>query len=294
VTVVFELMARFDEENNLYYSNVLAELGAQIVLGVPGFKVHSKLMMITRVSNRKEQKVAYIGTGNFHEGTAKVYEDFGLLTANPKITNEISKIFRFLENNVDRGVFRELIVSPFNSRRKLMALIEEEIIKAKKGQPCGIFLKLNNLVDTKMIEKLYDASRAGVPIRILNRGMCSLVPGVAKQSEHIQVRSVVGRYLEHSRVLVFGVGDAQKMYLSSADWMMRNLDKRVEVAVPIEDKGIALHILKVLELQWQDNAKARIIGPLQKNKYVKAQSGQPLLNSQDQLYQYYLTESIGK
>jgi polyphosphate kinase len=291
VNVVFELLARFDEENNLYYSNVLGELGARIVLGVPGFKVHSKQMLIKRVSNRKTQFVAYIGTGNFHEGTAKVYEDFGLLTANPKITNEVSKVFRFLENNVDRGLFRELIVSPFNSRRKLVSLIDEEIRKAKKGLPCGIFLKLNNLVDTKMVHKLYDASRAGVPVRILNRGMCALVPGIAKQSEHIQVRSIVGRYLEHSRVLVFGVGENQQVYLSSADWMMRNLDKRVEVATPVLDKELREQITAVLELQWRDNEKSRIIGPMQKNKYVKALEGDVVCNSQRELYAHYAAQA---
>ena len=291
VVVAFELMARFDEENNLYWSHILEELGAHVIYGVPGFKVHSKLMLITRKSNRKNQQVAYIGTGNFHEGTARVYEDIGLLTANSKLTTEVSKVFRFLENNVDRGLFRELIVSPFNSRRKLVALIDEEIKKAKKGEAASIFLKLNNLVDTKMVEKLYDASNAGVNIRILNRGMCALVPDVKGQSERIEVRSIVGRYLEHSRVFIFGANEKKKVYISSADWMMRNLDKRIEVAAPILDVKLQNHLINVLEIQWKDNVKARIIGPMQKNKYVKQGAEDEAINSQAALYLFYKNQA---
>jgi polyphosphate kinase len=287
VVVVFELLARFDEENNLYWSNILNEQGAHVIFGVPGFKVHSKLMMITRKSNQKQQVVAYVGTGNFHEGTAKVYEDFGLLTASSKITNEVAKVFRFFENNIDRGVFRELIVSPFNSRRKLVRLIDAEIEKSKSGKTGSIFLKLNNLVDPKMIEKLYEASKSGVQIRILNRGMCALVPGVENQSENIEIHSIVGRYLEHSRVLVFGEGDESKVYLTSADWMMRNLDKRIEVGVPIHNTAIKKQILDILELQWKDNVKARLIGPFQKNKYVKKEGQKLKINAQDELYRIY-------
>ncbi len=291
VIVVFELLARFDEENNLYWSNILDELGAQVIFGVPGFKVHSKIMLITRKSAKKEQHVAYVGTGNFHEGTAKVYEDFGLLTSNSKITSEVIKMFRFFENNIDRGIFRTLIVSPFNSRRKLVALIEDEIKKAKSGEEAEIFLKLNNLVDSKMVEKLYDASNAGVKIRILNRGMCALVPGIKGQSEHIEIRSIVGRYLEHSRVMVFGAGEKRKVFITSADWMMRNLDKRIEVAAPILDKEIQNHFCNILELQWKDNVKARIIGPMQKNKYYKGASDDEQINSQNALYLLYKNQS---
>lgn len=291
VVVVFELLARFDEENNLYWSNILDELGAQVIFGVPGFKVHSKLMLITRRSGRKTQQVAYVGTGNFHEGTAKVYEDFGLLTAMPKITGEVSKVFRFLENNIDRGQFRSLIVSPFNSRRKLVSLIDEQIKLARKGEPAEIFLKLNNLVDSKMVEKLYDASNAGVKVRILNRGMCALVPSIENQSENITVRSIVGRYLEHSRVLLFGTGENRKVFLTSADWMMRNIDKRIEVGAPILDDDIKEHLINVLELQWKDSVKARIIGPKQKNKYFKPLEDTEPINSQNALYQLYRMQS---
>jgi len=287
VVVVFELLARFDEENNLYWSNILDELGAHVIFGVPGFKVHSKLLLITRISARKTQLVAYIGTGNFHEKTARVYEDFGLLTGDFRLTNEVNKVFRFLENNVDRGQFRNLIVSPFNSRRKLLLLIEQQIKLAKKKEPAEIFLKLNNLVDTKMVEKLYDASNAGVKIRILNRGMCALVPGIKGQSENIEVRSIVGRYLEHSRVLVFGAGDKRQVYITSADWMMRNLDKRIEVGTPILDETIKEHIVNVLALQWCDNVKARLIDDQQKNKYYRSNEQEAFINSQQALYLFY-------
>lgn len=286
VTVVFELLARFDEENNLFWSKKLDEYGATIIYGVPGFKVHSKLMMISRVSARKRQEVVYVGTGNFHEKTARVYEDLGLLTGNPQIVNEVKKIFRFFENNVDRGRFATLIVSPFNSRRRWVELIEEEIEKAEKKQPAAIFLKMNSLVDEKMILKLYDASRAGVKIRIICRGMCSLVAGVENQSENIRVRSVVGRYLEHSRVFIFGdAKKEQQIFIGSGDWMARNLDKRVEVVAPILDKNLKKQLNDFLETMWKGNQKARIIDALQKNEYVR--SDNESIEAQLAIYDYY-------
>lgn len=286
VTVVFELLARFDEENNLFWSTKFDELGANIIYGVPGFKVHSKLLMISRVSNRKRQEIVYVGTGNFHEKTARIYEDVGLLTANPQIVNEVKKVFRFFENNVDRGRFGTLIVSPFNSRRRWIELIDEEIEKAKKKLAAAIFIKMNSLVDDKMISKLYDASRAGVKIRILCRGMCSLVAGVENQSENIKVRSVVGRYLEHSRVFIFGDSKKeQQVFIGSGDWMARNLDKRVEVVAPIFDQKLKSQLNLFLETMWKGNQKARIIDPLQKNEYVRSDSES--IEAQLAIYDFY-------
>jgi polyphosphate kinase len=286
VTVVFELLARFDEENNLYWSTKLDELGATVIYGVPGFKVHSKLLMISRVSSRKRQVVVYVGTGNFHEKTARIYEDIGLLTGNSQIVNEVKKIFRFFENNVDRGRFSTLIVSPFNARRRWVELIDEEIAKAKKKQPAAIFLKLNSLVDEKMILKLYEASKAGVKIRILCRGMCSLVPGIDNQSENIKVRSVVGRYLEHSRVFIFGDSKKeQQVFIGSSDWMARNLDKRVEVVTPILDENLKEQLNLFLETMWLGNQKARIIDALQKNEYVRSDNEK--IEAQMAIYEYY-------
>jgi polyphosphate kinase len=286
VTVVFELLARFDEENNLFWSTKLDELGATIIYGVPGFKVHSKLMLISRISNRKRQEIVYVGTGNFHERTARIYEDIGLLTGKAPIVNEVKKIFRFFENNVDRGRFSTLIVSPFNSRRRWVELIDEEIEKAKKKQPASIFLKMNSLVDEKMIAKLYDASRAGVKIRVLCRGMCSLVTGVENQSENIKVRSVVGRYLEHSRVFIFGdARKEQQVFIGSGDWMARNLDKRVEVVTPIFDAKLKSQLNHFLETMWKGNQKARIIDALQKNEYVRSDSES--IEAQLAIYDFY-------
>lgn len=286
VTVVFELLARFDEENNLYWSTKLDELGANIIYGVPGFKVHSKLMLITRVSSRKHSSVVYVGTGNFHERTAKIYDDLGLLTGNPLIVNEVKKLFRFFENNVDRGRFSTLIVSPFNSRRRWVELIDAEIDKAKKKQDAFIFLKMNSLVDEKLITKLYDASNAGVKIRIICRGMCSLVAGVSGQSENIEVRSLVGRYLEHSRVYIFGsTKHKQQVFIGSGDWMARNLDKRVEAMTPIYDAVLVKQLNTYLTTLWTGNKKARIIDALQKNEYVKSDG--KLIEAQGALYEFY-------
>ena len=286
VTVVFELLARFDEENNLYWSTKLDELGANIIYGVPGFKVHSKLMLINRVSNRKQSSVVYVGTGNFHEKTARIYDDVGLLTGNPAVVNEVKKLFRFFENNVDRGRFSTLIVSPFNSRRKWVELIDVEIAKAKKKQAASIFLKMNSLVDDKLIAKLYDASNAGVQIRIICRGMCSLVAGVPGQSINIEVRSIVGRYLEHSRVYIFGSDkEKQQVFIGSGDWMARNLDKRVEVMTPIFSEMLMAQLNDYLSVLWTGNKKARVIDALQKNEYVKSDG--TLIEAQTALYEYY-------
>jgi len=286
VTVVFELLARFDEENNLYWSTKLHEHGATIIYGVPGFKVHSKLLLITRVSGRKHSSVVYVGTGNFHEKTAKIYDDIGLLTANPAIVNEVKKLFRFFENNVDRGRFSTLIVSPFNSRRRWVELIDAEVVKAKKKQKAAIFLKMNSLVDEKLIAKLYEASNAGVQVRVICRGQCSLIAGIPKLSENIEVRSIVGRYLEHSRVYIFGADKkSQHVFIGSGDWMTRNLDKRIEVMTPIFDTDLAAHLNHHLQTLWMGNQKARILDELQKNEYVKFEG--KTVEAQTALYEHY-------
>jgi polyphosphate kinase len=288
VTVVVELQARFDEENNMYWSNVLREHGAKIIYGVPGLKVHSKLIQVTRISGKKEQVIVHIGTGNFHGGTAKVYTDFSLLTARPEITREVKKIFNLMENNIERGSYRSLMVSPFNTRRKFTALINTEIKHAKKGLPARIDIKMNNLVDNKLISKLYEASNAGVKIRAIIRGVCCLVPGVSGQSENIEIISIVGRYLEHERMIVFHNNGEEQFFISSADWMTRNLDKRIEVTAPILDEEIQVQLRNTFEIQWKDNVKARIVDVHLRNKYVKPQPGEAMINSQDEMYNYYL------
>ena len=285
VVVIIELLARFDEENNITWSKYLEDNGVDVLFGVPNLKVHSKLILIKRKSGSTTKSIAHIGTGNFHEKTAKVYTDFSLLTANKSITNEVEKVFKIFKNNIDRSLFRELIVSPFNSRRKFIGLIDTEIKHAKQDENASVCIKINNLVDTKLIKKLYEASNAGVKIKCIVRGMCALVPGIKKQSENIEVKSIVGRFLEHTRLFIFENGGDAKYYLSSGDWMSRNMDGRIEVATPIYDKGIQGDLNQIFSLQWKDNVKSRIIDENQKNKYYNNTKTE--CDSQLEIYKYF-------
>jgi polyphosphate kinase len=287
VVAIVELQARFDEENNLYFAERLMEYGAKVIYGIRGLKVHSKLIAIKRVSKGKEQNICYIGTGNFNETTSKIYSDLGLFTSNIEICNEVKKVFKLLENNIERGLYKRLFVSPFNNRRKLNMLIQHETNLAKKGLPGSIDIKINNIVDVKIIEKLYQASAAGVKIRMIVRGVCCLVPGIKKISENIEVISIVDRYLEHARFFIFGNNGNPKYLITSADLMERNLDRRIEVGVPILDNGIKEEIQTIFETQWNDNQKVRIIDKKQKNKYKVNSEENPPLNSQQTLFRFY-------
>jgi len=268
VTVVIELKARFDEENNIHWSNVLQENGIRVIFGVPGLKVHSKLILITKKNATGIEHYAHIGTGNFHEGTAKIYGDYSLLTADQRITNEVEKLFAFFESNYLRLSFRHIIVSPFSTRRKFISLIDNEIKNAKVKKEARITLKLNNLTDDTLIHKLYEASNAGVQIDIVIRGICCLVPGIKKQSENIHAVSIVDRYLEHVRAMIFHNDGDELYFISSADWMQRNLDSRIEVTTPIYDKKIQKIIKKMISIQLSDNVKARLIDAELKNEYL--------------------------
>lgn len=290
VQVVIELAARFDEKHNIQVSNVLQEAGAHVEFGVTGLKVHSKLFLITRRSGRQLEHVAHIGTGNFHEKTANVYGDLALLTSDPGITGEVERLFSFFTNNYERPVFRHLIVSPYSTRRKFSKLIDREIEHARQGREAWMTLKLNNLVDAAMIEKLYEASMAGVEIKLLIRGICSLIPGQPGMSENIEVRSMVGRYLEHARLMVFANGGDPEYFISSADWMTRNLDRRVEVSVPIRDPQLKSECAAYLALQMRDNAKTRIIDVDMENKFVKRRKGEPRVHAQMEMFDFYSRE----
>lgn len=285
VTVVLELQARFDEENNVQWANLLKENGAKVIYGIQDLKVHSKLMQITRLHNRQEELITYVGTGNFNEKTSLVYSDVALLTAEPSISREVKKVFRLLENNLDRGIFKQLMVSPFNTRRKIVALIDREIANAKNGLPALIRVKLNNLTDRKMIEKLYEASQAGVKIEMIIRGICCLIPGIKGKSENIKVISIVDRYLEHARVMIFFNNNKPEYFITSADWMERNLDKRIEVACPILSKNIQKEIDVIFNYQWKGSVKSRVIRKDLKNNYRKGE-GKPF-HAQVELYNYY-------
>jgi polyphosphate kinase len=258
VVAVVELQARFDEEANIYWANQLQEAGAKVVFGVPGLKVHAKICEIVRKESGSDVSYAIVGTGNFNEDTARLYTDHFLMTANKKITSEVGRVFEFLEHNYKIPNHNRLIVSPFNMRKRVLKFIETEIEHALQGKVAYIFLKLNHLTDTEMIEYLYRAGMAGVKIRLLVRGMFTLRPGVPGLSENIAAKRIVDRFLEHARVLIFANGGDERCYIASADWMPRNLDRRVEVACPILDPGLAKELKDILELQWRDNSKSSV------------------------------------
>jgi polyphosphate kinase len=285
VTVVMELQARFDEENNLYWGERLKEFGAKIIYGFPNLKVHSKLLQIKRIKDRKEQYITYVGTGNFNEKSARIYGDLALLTARNDVSQEVSKVFRLLENHLDRPVFRKLLVSPFNAKRKLLTLIDREIAFAKRKKPAHIRIKLNNLTDQKMIEKLYQASQAGVVVDLIVRGICCLIPSKKGLSENITVISIVDRYLEHARMMVFNNGGKKEYFITSADFMERNLDKRIEVGTIVEDPHVQEELEKLFDFQWRGSVKARLIDEQMRNHYRR--NDLPPFHAQEELYSYY-------
>lgn len=285
VTVILELQARFDEENNLYWTERLKEDGAQVIHGYEGLKIHSKLIQIERISEKKKQLISYVGTGNFNERTAGIYTDLGLLTADRMISNEVAQVFNLMEHSLHSYQFKHLHVSPINARRKLTALIQNEIKNARAGKEAFIDLKVNNLVDAKLINKLYEASAAGVKIRLIVRGVCCLIPQLGKKSANIEAISIVDRFLEHSRFMIFGNAGKPLYFISSADWMERNMDKRIEVGVPIHAKHVQEQLRFVFEAQWSDNVKARIIEKKLSNAY-KHTDGEPK-RAQVILQEYY-------
>ncbi|HDZ8893753.1 TPA: polyphosphate kinase 1 [Aeromonas dhakensis] len=285
VTVVVELRARFDEAANIDWANILTNAGVKVVFGVPSLKIHSKLCLITRHENGEAVRYAHIGTGNFNEKTAKIYTDFSLLTRHPDITAEVESVFEYIEYPYRRYKFNHLLVSPINSRRQLYRLIDNELTNAKAGQTSGITLKINNLVDRDLINRLYAAGQAGVPIQMIIRGMCALRPGVPGLSDNIRVISIIDRFLEHPRVMVFHNRGNPQLYISSADWMSRNIDGRIEVGTPIYDERLKQRILDILELQLSDTCKARVIDADQKNEYVK-RGNRRKIRSQVAIYDY--------
>jgi polyphosphate kinase len=286
VTVIIELQARFDEEANIYWSRKFEEVGAKVTFGFPGLKIHAKLLNIVRKEGRKIVNYACVSTGNFHEGNAMVYSDLFLFTADRRITSEVKRIFDFFENSYKNFSYRHIIKSPLYLRRKMYQLIDREIKNAKAGKEAYIILKLNSLVDNEIIYKLYQANDAGVKIKLIIRGICSLTPGVPGLSENVEAISIVDKYLEHSRVLIFCNGGDELYYITSADWMTRNLDRRVEVACPIYDKDVQREIREMIELQLKDNVKARIINSVQDNLYVGL-NGSSKIRSQLEIYGYY-------
>ncbi len=286
VIAVIELQARFDEESNIFWANKLQEEGANVIYGVPGLKVHTKLFLITRKEGGQTNHYAHVGTGNFNGVTAHIYTDHSLLTTDKRITEEADKLFQFYTDNLKIGTYKHLLVSPFTMRKQVTHLINKEIQNAKKNIPAAITLKLNNLVDPDIIKKLYEASSEGVKIKLMVRGICSLVAGVKGLSDNIEAISIVDKFLEHSRMFVFHNGGDEKYFLSSADWMARNFDHRSEVAVPIYDKNIQQQLKKIMDILWSDNTKSRILGSLQNNEYRKTEST-ATVRAQEEIYNLF-------
>ncbi|HZL10707.1 MAG TPA: polyphosphate kinase 1 [Prolixibacteraceae bacterium] len=267
VTVVIELQARFDEEANIFWSNKLQEEGAHVINGIPGLKVHCKLAWIQRKEKNGLRNYAYIGTGNFHEGTARVYADKGLLTADPQIANDVANMFDFFKHTYNHFNFNRIIVSPFSMRNFFIKKIDQEITNAKKGKKAYMILKMNSLIDKEMIDKLYEASQAGVKIQLIIRGIFGLKTDYPILNQNIEAISIVDKFLEHTRVFLFANGGQEDIYISSADWMSRNLDRRIEVACPIYSPEIRSELKELLRIQLSDNTKARILDSELSNRY---------------------------
>ncbi len=269
VTAFVEVKARFDEASNLHWAARMEEAGIRTLYSFPDLKVHTKLALAGRREGDDTAWYAYLGTGNFNEKTARIYADHGLFTADARLTGEVRKIFGFLAGEVEDPEFTHLLVAPFGLRKAFYGLIENEADAARAGETGRMVLKMNALEDEKIIERLYEADQAGVHVEGIVRGICCLVPGIEGRSEHVRIRSIVDRFLEHARVFVFHNRGAEKYYLASADWMVRNLSKRVEVAFPVYDLDVQRELREILEHQRRDNVKARIIDAEQTNAFVE-------------------------
>ena len=285
VLVQIELQARFDEENNIKVSQQLKAAGVDIIFGVKGLKVHSKICLIERFKGNKKRYYGFVSTGNFNESTAKIYSDFTLFTSNQKILIEVHKVFDFLKANYKIYDYKHLIVSPHQTSNKLLELIDNEILNVKKGLKGHIILKLNSFTSYKFVDKLYEASKSGVKIKLLIRGICCLIPDKIGLSENIEVKSVVDKYLEHSRVYVFENAGDMKIYISSADLMTRNIEKRVEVACPIYQDDLKNQILETLYINDNDNVKSRLINHNSQNEFII--NSKKIIRSQLDTYSYF-------
>lgn len=287
VSVFVEIKARFDEAANLEWGEKMEKAGVKVHYSFPGVKVHAKLALVRRMEGRSARLYAYLATGNFHEETAKIYGDLGIFTANQDLCAEVSTVFTFLENaKPPRAPFKHLLVGKFNLREGLFALIDAEIEAARSGKPASMILKMNSLEDREIIARLYVASQAGVKIKLIVRGICCLAPGIPDISDNIEIISIVDRFLEHARVFVFHHGGAEKIYLSSADWMTRNLSYRIETAFPVYDPDLKQEIMQAIEFQLNDNVKARIVEAEARNEYRRTQSDIPM-RSQIETYYFY-------
>ncbi|CAI8190220.1 MAG: polyphosphate kinase 1 [Flavobacteriaceae bacterium] len=285
VTVQIELQARFDEHANIEYAEKLQAEGVKLIFGVRGLKVHSKICLIEREEGANLKRYGFVSTGNFNESTARIYTDYTLFTAHDPILKELDKVFDFFETTYKIHKYKHLIVSPHYTKNVFKKLIDKEIAFAKAGKEASIKIKMNSFTSYKMIDKLYEASRAGVKIQLIIRGICCLVPGIPGMSENIEVISVIDKFLEHTRLFIFGNDNDPKIYISSADWMTRNLDYRVEVGCPIYDTDIKKELIDTFNMSWEDNTKSRWLTDQQESPYRKLESAP--LRSQFAMYDYY-------
>ncbi|MFT5909613.1 MAG: polyphosphate kinase, partial [Paraglaciecola sp.] len=284
VVVFIEAKARFDEKMNLFWGGKLEAAGAKVMYSFPGIKVHTKLMLIRRIEEGSRRLYTYLGTGNFNEKTAKLYADHALLTANKQLGSDAEQIFKLLEKKTILPNTKQLLISPFSSRKGFEKLINREIALAKAGKEAYMILKMNSLEDKGLMENLVAASQAGVKIQMIIRGMCCLIPGVPGYTDNIEIVSVIDRFLEHARVYIFGNNGEEKMYTASADWMTRNLDRRVEAVIPILDKEIYQELRHLINLQLQDNQKARWIHVDKENEYRT--NAEEAVRSQEAIYKF--------
>ena len=291
VIVFVEVKARFDEESNILWAQKLKDAGIKVLYSFPGLKVHSKICLIRRKEGNSINRYAYLSTGNFNEKTAKLYCDFGLFTSDNKITKEVEHAFHYLRSETSEYSYQHLLVAPFAMRKKFNEMIDLEIKNASDGKKASIDLKMNSLEDHKIIEKLYQASQVGVKIRIIVRGICCLISGIKDLSENIKIISIVDRYLEHTRIFIFHNSGREKYFLASADWMRRNLSRRIEVAFPIYDSKIQKTLRTIYEIQWNDNQKSRIIDQKQINKYRK-DDFKEIHRSQVETYEFLKRENF--
>ncbi|GAA4231339.1 polyphosphate kinase 1 [Postechiella marina] len=290
VTVSIELRARFDEQANIDYAQQMENEGVNLIFGVQGLKVHSKMCVVEREEGKKIKRYGFLSTGNFNESTAKIYTDYTLFTSNQSILKDVNKIFSFFDTNYKIYRYKHLITSPHYTQSSVFKLIDKEINKVKQGKEGFIRLKMNSISSYKMIDKLYEASRGGVKIQMIVRGICCLIPGVEGMSENIEVISVIDKFLEHTRLYAFGKGEEAKLYISSADWMTRNIDNRVEVSCPIYDEDVKQEILDTFNICWSDNVKARLLNTDIENEYKI--DNKPKVRSQTAIYDYYLNKNV--
>lgn len=285
VTVVIELLARFDEASNISWSKRMQDAGIHVIFGVEGLKVHSK---ITHVGFKNGTDIACISTGNFHEGNARVYTDCLLMTANRAIVQDVDRVFRFIERPYSPIKFRELLVSPNEMKKRFLRLIDAEIKNHRAGLPSGIRMKVNHITDPIMVEKIYEAASSGVPVDLLVRGNCSLVPGQAQLGGRLKVVGIIDRYLEHSRIFIFAGGGQEQCFIGSADWMPRNLDYRVEVVTPVYDPAIRAELHTIVDLGLADTSQGRLVDGQGGDTALSVAPGQEPLRSQEELYGHYL------